>query len=779
MSVKQGMRFSAAAAASMMAMAGIGCSMGSFQATGGSLLTGTPASVAMQGGVHGGQQPIAGAKVQLYAVGLPATASTGGYGQGAVTMMSAPVASDINGSWNISNMYDCSTLADPSTPVYLVATGGNPTPANTGSIGAINNQYIALMASVGPCNAATSSMIVNINEVTTVAAVWAMQQFMAAPDGVHAASSYTGQGGATTGAGVNIGAPSGPAGGYGGVKSAEIGLRNATTMVDNLADYSVGVATARNTWATPWSDKINIIANILAACINSDPANSTTCADLMSAATPASANAPMDTIQAAYYMARNPTNNVQALTAFASAIAPFASKLTAPTDFAVVTGIAPYSSGTTYALNSSVAGAFDAYGRLWVANLNVGGGNAATVVELDANGKFLAGPFTTYTAAGGFQQATADSKNPLVGDPCPAGNTHSLYYSGTGPKSVAIDKNNVVWISNSEELQGAGCNASNFRTVMRILGSGPDGTGASVTTGFYSSGAPYALTVDANNNVWMAGSSNYISNYINGTASYASTTSAMGAIGSSPQSGATDMAGNVWFDSGKACVSTTNGILYQVAASTSAAPAITAGYYPSGATNCADGTVTTPVTNNTVTSIATDARNGIWEMSNKAGVNTVSYFLPSSPSWTKTSGSAVGNGGALTSAPSVGGINAPYAVAIDGSNRAWIGNNSGSILSALTASVDSTSNITGIQSAIPPSVVNSITYNGITFPNSSLPFQKGVKGTLIDPSGNVWLLNSNTSTAINWATVVVGAATPVVTPLVNQLQASLVGQQPQ
>lgn len=776
---KQGTKYTVVAgtlAASVMAMASIGCSMGSFNATGAPPVAGTPSSVAMQGNVHGGQQPVAGAKVMLYAVGVPAMpgsgSSTGGYGQGATALMADPVTTDINGSWNITGTYNCSTLADPSAPVYIVATGGNPTPANTESIGAINNQYIALMASLGPCNGLTASTVVNINEVTTVAAVWAMQQFLATPDGVHAASSYSAQGGGTTGVGVNIGAPSGPAGGYGGVQTAVIGLRNASAMVDNLADYSVGTATARNSWATPWSDKINTIANILAACINSDPANSTTCSDFMSAAKPAGANAPMDTIQAAYYMARNPTNNVQNLTAFASAIAPFASKLPTPTDFAVVTGLAPYSSGTTYALGSPSAAAFDAYGRLWISNLGPGtGGIGPNVVELDANGKFLAGPFNTYTATGGYQ-ATSGTNH---GDPCPAGTTHTLTYVSSGPKSVVVDQGNTVWIANGDETAGTGCNTSNYRTVMRVTGSGPDGTGASIASGRYSVGVPYGMTVDAGNNVWVAASSGPIADFIGASASYAAGSVN---IGSSPQSAATDMAGNVWFDSGKGCGGTT-GILYQVDGSTSAAPAITAGYHPSGATACNAASVNTSTTATNVTSIATDARNGIWETNNTSGANTVSYDLPSASGWTTTSGATIATTAGLTSAASVGGISAPYAVGVDGSNRAWIGNNSGNTLSVLTASVDGTPSITGIQSALPASVVNATTYNGINFPSGNNPFQKGVKGALIDPSGNVWLLNSNTSTAITWTTVVVGAATPVVTPLTYQAKYNLVGQAPQ
>ena len=87
-----------------------GCSMGT-----------TPTNDVVSGGavngrVHGGQQPIVGATVQLYQVG------TNGYGSGAAPLGS-PVVTDSNGGFSITNKYGCPNGA---TLVYITATGGNP-----------------------------------------------------------------------------------------------------------------------------------------------------------------------------------------------------------------------------------------------------------------------------------------------------------------------------------------------------------------------------------------------------------------------------------------------------------------------------------------------------------------------------------------------------------------------------------------------------------------------------------------------------------------------------
>jgi len=253
-----------------------GCTMGPIALSGAPANTGT-SSLGIKGGVHGGNQAIIGATLQLYAAGTPAMPSsgpsTGGYGSGATALIptgslaasatsayypggapNCPINSDAtnpnscttlpqtdsNGFFTISGDYTCTQGQE----IYMVATGGNP-----GLTAGTNNTAIALMAGLGTCPAsgslASALPFVVINEVTTVATVWALQQFMAAPTGT-AASGYTAQGGGTSGVGVNIGAPSGPAGGYGGsgIQTAVVGLQNGFLMENNLANIAIGLSTA-------------------------------------------------------------------------------------------------------------------------------------------------------------------------------------------------------------------------------------------------------------------------------------------------------------------------------------------------------------------------------------------------------------------------------------------------------------------------------------------------------------------------------------------------------
>jgi trimeric autotransporter adhesin len=125
--------------------------------------------------VHGGQQPISGATLQLYAVG------TTGDGSAATPLLTQAVASDANGNFNITGAYTCPSA---STLVYVVATGGNP-----GLSPGTNNPDIALLAALGPCGNLTSSTFITINELTTVGAIWPLAPFMASYTNIGSGSS--------------------------------------------------------------------------------------------------------------------------------------------------------------------------------------------------------------------------------------------------------------------------------------------------------------------------------------------------------------------------------------------------------------------------------------------------------------------------------------------------------------------------------------------------------------------------------------------------------------
>jgi hypothetical protein len=278
----------------------------------GTTLTSTPivsansTKIAIQGTVHGGQQPVSGATIQLYTAGAPTTG--GGYGLGSVPLITGilPVT-DSNGNFSITGDY---VVPPAASHFYIVATGGSP------GVGLPANNNIALMAVLDGCTATVGlspTLETQINEVTTVAAVTALQPFMAAP------------------AAGNTGAPA-----IGAPATAYNALQNAFATANNLANSSTGVALKHaNSYATTDQNAlvVNSLANTLAYCINSSLVNGQ-CSSLASNARPASATfLPADTIQSAWYIAQNPTNNVPALFNLQSSAAPFIGLSTAPASF--------------------------------------------------------------------------------------------------------------------------------------------------------------------------------------------------------------------------------------------------------------------------------------------------------------------------------------------------------------------------------------------------------------------------------------------------------------
>ena len=304
--------------------------------------------VSIQGTVHGGQQPISGAHIYLLAAN---TTGNGGPGiapsssnaslsllsagsTGTADSIGAYVTSNASGAFSITGDYTCT----PNTQVYLYALGG--------SSGAGNNPSSGLMAALGNCpsthNFASATPTLAVNELTTVAAAYAMAGF--ASDATHVSSS--------------------------GSTAATTGIKNAFANASNLVDVATGAART----ATPGGNGtvpqqlLNTLGDILASCINSSgsvtgPPNTTACYTLFSNAefSGSSGTAPTDTASAAINMAHNPGSNIAALFGLPTAQAPFSPQLsTAPNDFTV--GIS-YTGG---GVDDPSAIAVDLAGNVWV-----------------------------------------------------------------------------------------------------------------------------------------------------------------------------------------------------------------------------------------------------------------------------------------------------------------------------------------------------------------------------------------------------------------------------
>jgi hypothetical protein len=250
-----------------------------------------------RGMVHGGQQPISGATIQLYA------ASGAGDGATATPLVSKTIVTDGSGGFNITGLYTCPSA---SALVYLVAAGGN-----AGLAAGTNNRAATLLAALGACGDLSASTYVVINEVTTVAGVWSLAPFM---------NSYAEVGSAA---------------------SDESKLALAFAQANHLLNTAVGTvpgAGLPDGYTVPVAE-INTVADVLAACVNSAggiAGDGSRCGLLFAAVRPVSSPAATETIGAALQMAKNETNNVGGIFNLFSADAPFQPTLSsAPAAWAI------------------------------------------------------------------------------------------------------------------------------------------------------------------------------------------------------------------------------------------------------------------------------------------------------------------------------------------------------------------------------------------------------------------------------------------------------------
>ena len=263
-----------------------------------------PTATTFTGRVIGGQQPVSGATIQLYAVATTAD------GAASTPLLTTSVTTNSAGLFTITGLYTCPT---PQTLVYIAATGGNPGLASN-----TNNAAVSLITALGPCSSLNSSTNIMINERTTVAAVTALAPFMSSISAIGSSSLDA------------------------------AGISAAFTLANSLVDPSTGSVAGPSlpAGATAPIQQINTLADILTTCINTAGAtagDSTPCGNLLAATTPSSASAPTNAVAAMLNIARDPQHNIAALYPLATPSAPFQPQLSAaPADWTVaLTGSAP------------------------------------------------------------------------------------------------------------------------------------------------------------------------------------------------------------------------------------------------------------------------------------------------------------------------------------------------------------------------------------------------------------------------------------------------------
>jgi len=517
----------------------------------------------LSGRVMGGQQPLSGTTIRLYAVGAagngsPAIDLLGTGSNGSATS----VFSAGDGSFTITGDYSC-PVAAPSTPVYLTGTGGNP-----GLVSGTNNTSIALVAALGPCNtllanAATTTII--LNEATTVAAAWALSPFANSLAAI-------------------------------GVSSTNLaGIIQAFAIADQLVDTSLGTSPNSSiaSYTSMESAKLYSLADVIASCVNTNGTDGK-CSTLFTDVTP-SGSKPSDTFAAALDVVKNPAYNVANIFKLVSATPPFPGLSSAPNDWTMsiryslssgpLTGFAmggfdssgnlvgivssgnnetlasfnrqftqllnvpicPDGNGYCYAASLIDNGfAIDSSGDIWVDTIDVTSSpsifgplvGSFSVTEFNSTGAELppisgepvgeSVPSSTASA----QAIAADSDGAVwVGSWGDSGgnvaflnNAGALLSptagydstSGISPINIAIDSSHTAWIASWGYANEAGRGVS-YPYITSIANPGLSMTSATPTITKYAINAPvsYAIAVDSSNNVWFTSGSSQAAGFSN------------------------------------------------------------------------------------------------------------------------------------------------------------------------------------------------------------------------------------------------------------------------
>ena len=568
----------------------------------------------MQGIVHGGQQPIVGAHVYLYA------ANTTGYGNSSISLLESAggTVEDSNGNYyyptqsqgtfSITGDFTCPSAG---SQVYLYVVGGDP------GLGDGSNSAIGLIAGLGSCGELASAPYVVVNEISTIATAYAIAGF--ATDATHVSSSSSSLATSTD-------------------------LPNAFATVTNLESLGRGVAlvtTPNGNGVVPQST-IDTLADILGACVNSVGPSSTPCTTLFSNAMNGNSQ-PVETATAAINIAHNPGANVSTLFGLIGTTWAFQPALeSAPNDFTIaITYTGGGLDGTGFAPEGI---AIDAAGNVWVPNYG-----SSSVSEFSPNGIPKTG--TPYIAAG------LDNPTSVAIDPY--GNAWVANYNGadlsefnsqgqkisgppgfTGgglnePYGIAIDSVGNAWAANFggnslSEFE------SNIADGLELSGSG---WGDQVLAG------PSGIAADINGDVWTAnyiaatgGLAEAVPSNISGQAPTVTLFSGGGL--NSPYDVAIDGSGNVW--------ATNRGGPGSVSEFTSTGTPIT------GKSGYSGGGLDNPY------GISIDGAGNVWAANNGGDSDSISEI--------SSSGNAISGANGYVNLL----MFSPYGIAVDGSGNVWV-----------------------------------------------------------------------------------------------------------
>ena len=557
--------------------------------------------VALTGTVHGGQQPISGAHIYMYA------APNTGYGAAATSLMTTGngtdtygtyVTTSATGNFSITGDYTCT----PGQQVYIVSYGGNP-----GLTAGTNNTAAILAAALGSCPSddtfAGHISNISMNEVTTVAFAYAVAGYAT---NFHTISSGTS---AKSIAGMaNAFATAGnlASSGYGG----------AYTNTPVVNGYSGGLS---GNGTVPQS-KINTLANAIAACVNSTGVAGA-CTNLFSY-TKVGTVSPTNTLDALINMAQHPTVNVSNITNLSSTTSPFQPSLsTAPND---LTLSIKFAVPNTAALGRA---AVDGSGNVWITNT---GKNS--LLELSPMGVVLSGTAgftgssmnepltTTFDSVGNIY--VANEGNGIVSKFSSSGSAMTSYTSSavTAGYGIFVDTaTSNIWLAGNNALyvlsptgSSVATNAGSYFTAAiqgangKFYSTSYEGsslsefTGTTLTTSCTGGGlsGPASIAQDSSGRMWIANNTTSVVSLFTSACAAVSSTGYTGGGINKPAMVAVDGGNNVW-------VANANGTLSELNSSGTAITATTG--FTTGSTEAAYG-------------VAIDASGNVWATDNDGSI---------------------------------------------------------------------------------------------------------------------------------------------------------------
>jgi sugar lactone lactonase YvrE len=476
------------------------------------------AGLTITGHVRGGQQPVSGALLQLWAAGQNGNGSaatplvpTGEYYLGgssgcvpSSTQTCYPgVYTDAGGGFTLTGDYKCPSA---TAQTYITVQGGNP-----GLASGTDNPELLMVDLLGSCSNLSPSTDILIDEVTTAAAIWAVSPFMD----------------------LN--------GNIGSSPTNSIGLANAFLNSQLLANSADGNPPNLGPNLTIETGKLYTLANVLGACINST--GSSGCQALFTEATPPGGTPPTNSLAAGLDIVRNPSNNVAAIFYSASPQPPFPSTLSSPpNDWTMSLTI---SGGGLY--YPSALGV-DGFGNVWVGNYygvlsgfspqgtafsstgyNISGGDEVYGLTIDtSNDIWVSNEELPY-------HGNAGSVTRLNG--AASGSAMGTYVNGTQflygnyvdfPIGLAADTNGNVLVANYADASASVFNSSGVDIQDGI--------------GYGNAAFPVAVTADPSHGIWLANQGDGTVTHLDGNGNLlARVACCNGANGI-----ATDAYGNAW-----------------------------------------------------------------------------------------------------------------------------------------------------------------------------------------------------------------------------------------